>query len=79
MASNDNSYRTSDIYYAAYLKVAGVPMVSVGREGSRVFFLFEKTEGILDLQREYYNRNSRIVALDYADEIRNMKNLTYSG
>lgn len=79
MTENNNLYRTSDIYYAAYLKVAGVPLVRTDREGSRVFFLFEKLDTLDDLQREYFNRTSKVVAQDYADEIRAMKNLTYSG
>lgn len=79
MPTTSDLYRTSDIYYAAYLKVAGVPLVKTDREGQRVFFLFEKPASIEDLQREYFNRQSKVVAQDYADEIRSMKNLTYSG
>ena len=75
--SNENLYRTSDLYYAAYLRVAGVPLVETEREGSRVFFVFEKVEGIRDLKKEYFNRTAKVPALSYADEIRNMKALTH--
>lgn len=75
--SNENLYRTSDLYYAAYLRVAGVSLIETEREGNRVFFVFEKVEGIRDLKKEYFNRTAKVPALSYADEIRNMKALTH--
>lgn len=71
------TYRTSDIYYAAYLKVAGVPHVDTTREGTRVFFVFEQTEGLRDLKNQFFNRTAKVPALAYADEIRNLKALTH--
>lgn len=71
------NYRTSDIYYAAYLKVAGVPHVDTVREGSRVFFIFEQVEGLKDLKNQFFNRTAKVVALAYADEVRNLKALTH--
>lgn len=75
--SNENLYRTSDLYYAAYLRVAGLSLIETEREGNRVFFVFEKVEGIRDLKKEYFNRTAKVPALSYADEIRNMKALTH--
>jgi len=72
-----NGYRTSDLYYAAYLKVAGVNLLGTKREGGRVFFLFEDGEGLRDLKQQYYNRSSKVPALTYADEIKVMKALTH--
>ena len=73
----DNQYRTSDLYYAAYLRVAGVPLLEAIREDRRVFFVFENIEGIHDLKQQYFNRSSKVPALSYADEIRSMKALTH--
>jgi hypothetical protein len=75
----DGRYRTSDLYYAAYLKVAGVQLIDTEREGHRVFFVFEHTPTIKDLKTEYFNRTSKVPALTYADEIRTMKSLTHMG
>jgi len=74
---NETGYRTSDLYYAAYLKVAGVEFKGTTKEGKRVFFLFENAEGMADLKKQYFNRYAKVSALTYADEIRSMKNLTY--
>ncbi len=71
-------YRTADLYYAAYLRVAGVPLIEARREGGRVVFIFESSPLIRDLKREYFNRTSKVSALSYADEIKAMKSLTHS-
>lgn len=70
-------YRTSDMYYAAYLKVAGVAFAGTQREGGRVFFLFEDTDMIKDLKMGYYNE-AKVPALKYADAVKAMKALTHS-
>lgn len=69
--------RTSDIYYAAYLKVAGVEFAGTVREGSRVFFQFVDQDGLDDLKLQYYNNVSKIPARPYAEEIKAMKSLTF--
>jgi len=72
-------YRTSDLYYAAYLKVASIPFVEAVREpGGRVFFLFEDSEAIRDLKNQYYSRTAKVVAMSYADEVKAMKSLTFT-
>lgn len=73
MDENDGKYGTSDFYYAAFLRVAGVKFLEPVREGKRVVFVFENSESIRDLKREYFTRSAKVSALDYADEIRSMK------
>lgn len=79
--SKSGHYRTSDLYYAAYLKVAGITLVGTKREGARIYFLFEEGDGetLRDLKTQYYNRSSKVAALTYADEIKVMKALTHEG
>jgi len=79
MPNTNGHYRTSDLYYAAYLKVAGVMLEDCVREDNRVFFVFENTDSITDLKQQYFNRTSKVPALSYADEIRSMKALTHMG
>jgi hypothetical protein len=70
-------WRTADLYFAAYLKVAGVPFIETVREGGRVYFIFDPTNGMRDLKNQYYNRTAKVPALSYADEIKVMKALTH--
>jgi hypothetical protein len=81
MDSEHTGYRTSDLYYAAYLKVAGVSHEDTIRVKGRVFFIFGQPEGgqevLKDLKRQYFNRKAKVAALTFADEVKNMKNLTH--
>jgi len=78
MEHADNKFRTADIYFAAYLKVAGVEFVGTEREGQRVLFVFSAPEGSMrDLKNQYFNRTAKVVALSYADEVKTMKSLTF--
>jgi hypothetical protein len=76
-----NGYRTSDLYYAAYLKVAGVKFTGTKRVEGRVYFLFDEGDGtsLRELRDQYYNRTSKVAALSYADEIKVCKALTHEG
>ena len=71
------NYRTSDLYYAAYLKVSDVPFLGTDREGNRVFFLFENSETLDDLKAGYFNRSAKVSGMTFADEIKAMKALTH--
>ncbi len=73
----DGRYRTSDLYYAAFLKVAGISFLGTEREGHRVIFIFEASEGLRDLKRDFFTRIAKVPALSYADEIKAMKTLTF--
>lgn len=70
-------WRTADLYFAAYLKVAGVPFVEAVRENGRVHFTFDPSDNMRDLKNQYYNRTAKVSALSYADEIKVMKSLTH--
>jgi len=75
--TEDKELRTADLYFAAYLKVAGVEFQGTVREGTRVHFVFEIPEGFRELKNQYYNRTAKVAALSYADEIKTMKSLTF--
>lgn len=75
----DAAYRTSDLYYAAYLRVADVPFLGTERDGKRVTFLFGVAETqIRDLKQGYFTDKARVPALSYVQMIREMKSLLYS-
>ena len=35
-------YKTSDLYFSAYLKTAGVHFLGTEKEGQKVFFIFKR-------------------------------------
>ena len=52
---NEQSYATSDLYLASYLKARGLPLRDTQREGRRAVFVFTDRGDRLDLVREFYN------------------------
>jgi len=74
-----DAYRTSDLYFSAYLRVAGVPFIEEVREGGRVVFLFEPQDQkvMRDLKRQYFSGKAKVAALDFVQAIKVMKSLTH--
>lgn len=72
-----NEYRTSDLYFAAYLAVAGCPLKRTDREGRRVFFIFNELPLLEDLKIQYFNGHAQVKAQPYASQIKNLKSLTF--
>lgn len=77
--SNDQSYKTADLYYAAYLKAAAVEFLGTEQDTRerRTLFVFEKVPNIRDLKAQYFTRRAKVPALTYADEIKALKTLTH--
>lgn len=77
---NSPLYRTTDLYYAAYLKVAAVPFQGTAREGGRVFFLFDNQGPIVmrDLRNAYFTDTAKVAPLLFVQAIRTMKALTFN-
>ena len=72
-----NTYKTNDLYYAAFLKTAGFDLKGVEKtpQGKK-FFVFEDTNGlIVRTQTEYINGTSKVCAKDLIDNIRALKTL----
>lgn len=74
-------YRTSDLYFAAFLRVAEVPLKGIEREGKRVFFLFQDSEPsvIRELKDQYFMDKAKVQALSFSQSVKAMKALIYSG
>ncbi len=80
MSENDGKYRTSDIYFAAFLKTAGVVFQGTEvdeHDGRRTIFVFENTETMRDLRNKYFNRTAKVPALTFADEVKALKSMTF--
>lgn len=73
----DGKYKTADLYYAAYLKVAAVEFLGTERDGDRTVFVFAKPDNIRDLKTQFFTRRAKVPAMSYADEIKALKTLTH--
>jgi ssRNA-specific RNase YbeY (16S rRNA maturation enzyme) len=70
-------YKTSDLYFASFLKCVGVALITTEIEGKKISFVFEDKGTIKELKKQYFNREATVPALNFVDEIRSMKALTY--
>lgn len=80
MSQEGSNYRTSDLYFAAFLKTAGVPLVGTSREGRVVFFLFEDqgAPAMGSLKTQYFMDQAKVPALSYTQAIKSLKVLIFS-
>lgn len=73
-----DGFRTSDIYFAAYLKVAGANLLGTERKGRRVVFIFEDQGPIAmrQLKGAYFADSAKVNVLSFVQAVKHMKELT---
>jgi len=80
MKLNQNTLRTSDLYYAAFLKTAGFTLSPLESDGRKKFFIFEDPSGLaIKTQTDYINGTAKVSAKDLIDNIRALKTLINMG
>jgi hypothetical protein len=77
MDDQNREYRTSDLYFAAYLITAGCTLKRTDRVGNRVFFIYDYSPLLDDLKLQYFNGEAKVKAQHYASQIKNLKSLTH--
>lgn len=72
-------FRTSDLYFAAYLQVAGTGLKGTDREpGGKVSFVFDTSLiNIAELRTAWFNHTGRVAALPYANAIKSLKSICH--
>ncbi len=79
MNKNANEFRTSDLYFAAYLQVAGVQMLRTEKNGNgKVAFIFDTTIANIDeLKAAWFNQTGKVPALPYANAVKSLKSVCH--
>ena len=71
------NFKTSDLYYAAFLKTAGFDLADILKEKNRKVFVFKADKNMLmKVQKEFVNGEAKVIAKDLIDNLRNLKILT---
>lgn len=70
-------YLTKDLHLGAMLYSKGIPFVGVNRQGKLCWFVFEKPGQCEELERGYYSKSVEVVAKEYADALRTLKDLVF--
>ncbi len=63
----------TDIFLNAYLKTLGFKLQGTKKYRNRINFLFPKSPELTQAITDYYNRNGKVVALDYAEHFRTLR------
>lgn len=81
MAEKTGQFRTADLYFAAFLKVACVVFLDHVRDEdeNRVYFIFEDPQDgtLRNLRNSYFARKAPVDALTHSQEIQALKSLTH--
>jgi hypothetical protein len=84
MVSNPKSkadeFRTSDLYFAAYLQTAGVEMRRTDRdtESGKIFFVFDTSiANVEELKQGWFNNTAKVAANPYAFNIKTLKSVCH--
>ena len=80
MADQNNEFKTSDLYFAAYLQVAGVEMTGTARnpDNRKVSFIFDTSiVNLQELKTAWFNQQGKIPALPYANAIKSLKSVVH--
>ena len=74
------TYQTADLYYAAYLRCAGVPFVGTKKEDRKIIFLFDDQGPVAmrSLRHSYYSDTAKVGPLAFVQSIRLMKGLLHA-
>ncbi len=74
----DPTYKTPDLYFAAFLQTAGVQMSGTVKENGRVYFIFSRgVSDIEDLKTGWFNQTAKIPALPFTNAIRALKSICH--
>ena len=73
-----SSFRTPDLYFAAYLQTAGVELKRTDRENNRVFFVFDASIANIDeLKKGWFGNSAKVPAQPYANNIKSLKSICH--
>lgn len=78
--NGESTFRTSDLYFAAYLQTAGVEMVGTERspDSRKVSFIFDSSiSNIEELKHAWFNHQGKVPALPFASAIKSLKSICH--
>lgn len=78
MTQTQPEFLTSDLYFAAYLQVVGVPMLRTTRNNGKVTFIFDPSVcNMTELKNGWVSQTGRVPAQLYANAIKNLKSMVH--
>jgi hypothetical protein len=73
----NNTYKTSDLYLSAFLKLKGNKF-TVEKNKNKIYFIFDKTDFLMSSVTDYLSESGNCEPLLFVNSIKNLKNLIYN-
>lgn len=73
----NNTYKTSDLYLSAFLKLKGSKFI-IEKNQNKIFFIFDKTDFLMSNVNDYLSESGNCEPLLFVNSIKNFKNLIYN-
>jgi hypothetical protein len=71
---NSPQYKTTDLYFAAYLSVAGCQLLRTEKANNKTTFVLDTSLANFDsLRNGWYSSQGKVAALPYATTLKNLK------
>lgn len=72
-------FSSPDLYFAAYLQTAGVPLIRHERHDNRVYFFFDTSIANIDeLKTAWFNNTGKVAGQPYAMCVKSLKSLVHT-
>jgi len=73
----NNLYSTKDLYTASFLYAKGIKLNSTDKQGKVCWFVFEDKTHCERLIQSYLAKTEMVVAKDFTDAVRTLKDLVF--
>ena len=70
------TYKTTDLYLSAFLRVKGIMLVNVDKKNGKVIFIFQDDGIIQSLINEYFN-DFNVRVLSYKAALRDLRSIIF--
>ena len=78
MNNTNSNHESRDFYLSGYLVASGEKLIDYWRSSGITTFIFEQTDRLNELIRDYYGMSSKVNPVIYAQSLKNLKSIIYS-
>jgi len=71
-------FESREFYSSAFLIASGIELLRIYKEGPRTVFVFEDTEQVQTLLKNYFGMQATVNAASFAGAIKNLKSVIHT-
>jgi len=78
MHKANTNHESRDFYLSGYLVASGEKLIDYWRSSGITTFIFEQTDRLNELIRQYYGMDASVNPIIYGQSLKNLKSIIYS-